>query len=53
LLRGGSSIEIKDVARSEGMRTLLEDGWRLVNAGVTTPAEVLRVSKDEDTGAVF
>jgi type II secretory ATPase GspE/PulE/Tfp pilus assembly ATPase PilB-like protein len=49
LLRGGSSIEIKDAARREGMTTLLEDGWRLVCAGVTTPSEVLRVSKDEDT----
>ena len=48
LLRGGSSLEIKDIARREGMRTLLEDGWRLVCAGLTTPAEVLRVSKDEE-----
>jgi general secretion pathway protein E/type IV pilus assembly protein PilB len=49
LLRGGSSIEIKNAARREGMRTLLEDGWRVVKEGVTTPAEVLRVSKDEGT----
>ena len=48
LLRGGSSIEIKDAARAEGMRTLVEDGWRLVCEGHTTPAEVLRVSKEED-----
>ncbi len=48
LLRGGSSLETKDVARREGMKTLVEDGWRLVCAGVTTPAEVLRVSKEED-----
>ena len=47
LLRGGSSIEIKETARKEGMRTLIEDGWRLVGTGVTSPAEVLRVSKDE------
>jgi general secretion pathway protein E/type IV pilus assembly protein PilB len=47
LLRGGSSGEIKEVARAEGMRSLIEDGWRLVRMGVTTPAEVLRVSKDE------
>ncbi len=31
------------------MKTLIEDGWRLVRDGVTTPAEVLRVSKDEGT----
>lgn len=48
LLRGGSSLEIKEIARREGMRTLLEDGWRLVCDGITTPAEVLRVSKDEE-----
>ena len=48
LLKGGSSLDIKEIARREGMRTLLEDGWRLVCAGVTSPAEVLRVSKDED-----
>jgi len=49
LLRGGSSVEIKDTAKREGMKTLIEDGWRLVCEGVTTPAEVLRVSKDEGT----
>jgi type II secretory ATPase GspE/PulE/Tfp pilus assembly ATPase PilB-like protein len=47
LLRGGSSVEIKEHARKEGMRTLVEDGWRVVGEGLTTPAEVLRVSKDE------
>jgi general secretion pathway protein E/type IV pilus assembly protein PilB len=47
LLRGGSSIEIKDAAKREGMKTLIEDGWRIVRDGVTTPSEVLRVSKDE------
>jgi type II secretion system protein E len=47
LLRGGSSVEIKDAARREGMRMLIEDGWRVVSEGITTPAEVLRVSKDE------
>ncbi len=47
LLRGGSSVEMKQVAKAEGMRTLVEDGWRRVCDGITTPAEVLRVSKDE------
>jgi len=49
LLRGGSSIEIKNAARREGMRTLLEDGWRVVKEGATTPSEVMRVSKDESS----
>jgi general secretion pathway protein E/type IV pilus assembly protein PilB len=48
LLRGGSSIEVKEAARKQGMRTLIEDGWRLVRNGVTTPSEVLRVSKEEE-----
>ena len=47
MLRGGSSVEIKETARREGMKTLLEDGWRVVAEGTTTPSEVLRVSKDE------
>ena len=49
LLRGGSSVEIKDAAKREGMKTLIEDGWRIVRDGETTAAEVLRVSKDEGT----
>jgi general secretion pathway protein E/type IV pilus assembly protein PilB len=48
LLRNASSGEIKEIARREGMRTLTEDGWRLVCSGVTSPDEVLRVSKYED-----
>ena len=47
LLRSGSSVEIKDTARREGMRMLVEDGWRVVCNGITTPSEVLRVSKDD------
>jgi len=29
------------------LRVLSEDGWRLVRKGVTTPEEVLRVTKDQ------
>ena len=29
------------------MRNLRQDGWRLVREGMTTLAEVLRVTKDE------
>ncbi len=53
LLRGGSSLEVKEAAKREGMRTLIEDGWRLVREGITTPAEVMRVSKDEDAAFTF
>jgi type IV pilus assembly protein PilB len=35
--------EIRDAAIASGMTTLLQDGWRKVLAGITTPQEVLRV----------
>ena len=49
LLRSASSGEIKELAIREGMSTLTEDGWRLVRAGLTSPDEVLRVAKYEDS----
>jgi len=47
VLRNRSADEIREVARRHGMRTLAEDGWRLVRLGETTPEEVLRVTKDQ------
>ncbi len=44
VLRNRSSDEIRDAARKAGMRTLAEDGWRLVRLGVTTVEEVLSVT---------
>ena len=35
---------IRDAARRAGMRTLAEDGWRLVRMGITTVEEVLSVT---------
>jgi len=35
---------LRDVARRSGMRTLAEDGWRLVRLGITTAEEVLSVT---------
>ncbi len=35
-------------ARAAGMRTLREDGWRKVKAGITTIEEVLRVTQTEE-----
>jgi general secretion pathway protein E len=40
---------IKEAARRHGMRTLREDGWLKVAKGVTTVAEVLRVTQEEET----
>jgi general secretion pathway protein E/type IV pilus assembly protein PilB len=47
VLKNCSADEIRVAARRAGMRALSEDGWRLVRLGVTTPEEVLRVTKDQ------
>jgi hypothetical protein len=47
VLKNVSSGEIAAQAKRNGLRVLSEDGWRLVRAGVTTPEEVLRVTKDQ------
>jgi type II secretory ATPase GspE/PulE/Tfp pilus assembly ATPase PilB-like protein len=47
ILKNSSSDVIREAACRTGMRPLAEDGWRLVRLGVTTPAEVLRVTKDQ------
>jgi len=41
-----SAVEIRQAARETGWRPLFQDGWRLVRAGITSPREVLRVSRD-------
>jgi type II secretion system protein E len=47
ILQACSSGEIREAARKNGLRTLREDGWRLVAKGLTTPEEVMRVTKDQ------
>jgi general secretion pathway protein E/type IV pilus assembly protein PilB len=42
-----SSWEIRQAARKDGMRTLREDAWLKVLAGITTVDEVLRVTKGD------
>jgi general secretion pathway protein E len=37
---------LRSAARERGMRTLKEDGWEKIGAGVTTPEEVLRVTQE-------
>src|SRR5215467_12551443 len=44
ILKNGSSDLIREAARRGGMRTLAEDGWRLVSQGITTVEEVLSVT---------
>ncbi|MFH1798452.1 MAG: ATPase, T2SS/T4P/T4SS family [Candidatus Omnitrophota bacterium] len=48
VLRRASNQEIKDKARSFGMRTLRETGWIKVEEGITTIEEVLRVTESEN-----
>lgn len=47
ILKNCSSGEIRELALKQGLRTLSEDGWRLVRTGITTPEEVMRVTKDQ------
>ncbi|MEM7625063.1 MAG: GspE/PulE family protein [Planctomycetota bacterium] len=42
-----SSQDIRRIAVEQGMKSLREDGWRLIRDGRTTLEEVLRVTKDE------
>ena len=44
ILKSASTDQIRDTARRAGMRTLAEDGWRLVARGITTVEEVLSVT---------
>jgi type II secretory ATPase GspE/PulE/Tfp pilus assembly ATPase PilB-like protein len=44
VLKNASTDQIRDAARRAGMKTLAEDGWRLVRLGITTVEEVLSVT---------
>ena len=44
ILKSASTDQVRAAARKGGMRTLAEDGWRLVAAGITTVEEVLSVT---------
>jgi type II secretion system protein E len=48
ILAHASSRDIRKVAIKQGMNSLRDDGWRLIREGMTTPEEVLRMTKDED-----
>ncbi|MBM3336015.1 Flp pilus assembly complex ATPase component TadA, partial [Candidatus Sumerlaeota bacterium] len=53
VLRTSSTGEIRKIAQQHGLRTLRQDGWRIVAEGETTIDEVLRVTKaGRDEGAV-
>jgi general secretion pathway protein E/type IV pilus assembly protein PilB len=44
ILKNASSDQIRDAGRRAGMHMLAEDGWRLVQRGITTVEEVLSVT---------
>ena len=48
ILKKTTSNQIKKVALSRGMRTLRQDGWQKVIAGITTPEEVMKVTSAEE-----
>jgi type II secretory ATPase GspE/PulE/Tfp pilus assembly ATPase PilB-like protein len=51
ILKNSSSDVIREAACRAGMRTLAEDGWRLVRLGVTTVEEVLSVTTAKEVAA--
>ena len=52
VLKNVSSGEIAALAKRNGLRVLSEDGWRLVREGITTPEEVMRVTKDQSVSNI-
>jgi general secretion pathway protein E len=47
VLKNASSGQIREAAVRDGMRSLSDDGWRLIGEGITTVEEVMRVTKDQ------
>jgi type II secretory ATPase GspE/PulE/Tfp pilus assembly ATPase PilB-like protein len=48
ILQRASADQIRAEAVRRGMRTLRQDGWAKILLGLTTPAEVLRVTQTDD-----
>jgi len=51
ILKNSSSDVIRETACRAGMRTLADDGWRLVRLGITTVEEVLSVTTAKEVAA--
>ncbi len=49
---GATAAEVRQIARASGLRTLEEEGQRLVTLGVTTKAEAIRVIQGLDDSPV-
>jgi type II secretion system protein E len=53
VLHRAPSHELRKVAMKDGMSTLRGDGWRLVREGKTTVDEIIRNTKDEESGTKY
>ena len=47
IVRRDNATQIRNISLSKGMKTLREDGWAKVFAGVTSVKEILRVTEDQ------
>ena len=47
IVRRENATQIRNLSLSKGMKTLREDGWAKVFAGVTSVTEILRVTADQ------
>ncbi len=47
IMKRSSADVLKEYGVGNGMRTLRDDGWHKVRAGITTVSEVMRVTQDE------
>ena len=47
IVRRANATEIREISLSKGMKTLREDGWAKVFAGVTSVKEIMRVTEDQ------
>ena len=48
VIQRASASTIKQKAVNQGMRTLRDDGWEKVTAGITTIEEVIRVTQEDE-----
>lgn len=53
ILNRSPSHELRKVATAQGMRSLREDGWRIVREGRTTVDELIQNTKDEESTFAF
>ncbi|MBR2837932.1 MAG: type II secretion system protein GspE, partial [Kiritimatiellae bacterium] len=47
IVRRENATQIRNLSLSKGMKTLREDGWAKVFAGVTSVKEILRVTEEQ------